>query len=86
MGAQATADILNIAKVEIKANSGEEGKLFGSVTTADVAKAITEATSIEIDRRDLTLDAQIRSLGTYIATVDLHPEVKATINIEVVSV
>lgn len=56
------------------------------MTTADVAKAITEATSIEIDRRDLTLDAQIRSLGTYIATVDLHPEVKATINIEVVSV
>ena len=86
IGAQATADILNIAKVEIKANSGEEGKLFGSVTTADVAKAITEATSIEIDRRDLTLDAQIRSLGTYIATVDLHPEEKATINIEVVSV
>ena len=86
IGAQATADILNIAKVEIKANSGEEGKLFGSVTTADVAKAITEATSIEIDRRDLTLGAQIRSLGTYIATVDLHPEVKATINIEVVSV
>ena len=85
VGAQATADILNPAKVEIKANAGEEGKLFGSVTTADVAKAITTATGIEIDRRDLTLSAQIRALGSYVATIDLHPEVNATVNIEVVA-
>ena len=86
VGAQATADILNPAKVEIKANAGEEGKLFGSVTPTDVAKAITQATGVEIDRRDLTLSAQIRSLGEYSATIELHPEVSATVAINVVTV
>jgi large subunit ribosomal protein L9 len=85
VGALATADILNPAQIEIKANAGEEGKLFGSVTTADVVKAITDGTGVEIDRRDLTLNAQIRALGTYLATIELHPEVNATVNIEVVA-
>lgn len=85
VGAQATADTLNPVKVQIKANAGDEGKLFGSVTTADVAKAITQASGVEVDRRDLSLNQQIRSLGEYQATIELHPEVSATVQIEVVA-
>jgi large subunit ribosomal protein L9 len=84
VGAQAIADVLNPVKVELKANAGEEGKLFGSVTTADVAKAITQATGVEIDKRDLTLNEPIRALGEFVATIELHPEVNATVNLEVV--
>lgn len=54
------------------------------MTTADVAKAITQATGVEIDKRDLTLNEPIRALGEFVATIELHPEVNATVNLEVV--
>ncbi|MFN8016344.1 MAG: 50S ribosomal protein L9 [Acidimicrobiia bacterium] len=85
-GAQETADILNASKITISVNVGEEGKLFGSVTPADVAKEITKATSIDIDRRDITLSSQIKTLGSYSANVELHPEVSASVPVEIVAI
>lgn len=83
-GAQATADTLNAAKITVNVNAGDEGKLFGSVTVADIAKAIHKDAGVEVDRRDITLSSPIKALGDYSATVELHPEVKATVEIKVV--
>lgn len=65
--------------VTIPARAGEEGKLFGSVTTRDVAEGITRALGIEIDRRKIELREPIKALGEYPVTVKLHPRVTATV-------
>ena len=62
---EALASTLIASKVTIAARAGEEGKLFGSVTAADVAGAIAAQTGIEVDRKDVHLDEPIRSLGTH---------------------
>ena len=85
-GALTTADTLNATKVTVNVNAGDEGKLFGSVTTTDIAKAIQKETGVEVDRRDITLSSQIKALGDYKAEVELHPEVKASVEITVVPI
>ncbi len=85
-GALELADKLNATEISIAVNAGDEGKLFGSVTVADVAKAITKASGIEIDRRDVSLSSQIKALGNFSASIELHPEVSANVAIEVVAV
>lgn len=84
-GALETAETLNATSVTIPVNAGEEGKLFGSVTVTDVAKAIAKQTNLEIDRRDVTLSGQIKALGEFSAAVELHPEVTANVAISVVA-
>jgi large subunit ribosomal protein L9 len=69
--------------VVVTARAGEEGKLFGSVTAADIAEALSAETGIAVDRRDIHLDEPIRSVGTHEVTVHLHPEVDPVITIDV---
>jgi large subunit ribosomal protein L9 len=71
------------APVVVMARAGEEGKLFGSVTAADIAEALSAQTAVPIDRRDVHLDEPIRSIGTHEVTVHLHPEVDPVITIDV---
>lgn len=85
-GALELADKLNSTAITISVNAGDEGKLFGSVTVADVAKAITKTSGIEIDRRDISLSSQIKALGNFSAEIELHPEVSANVTIEVIPV
>ena len=80
---EALASTLIASKVPIAARAGEEGKLFGSVTAADVAEAIAAQTGIEVDRKDVHLDEPIRSLGTHDVRVHLFPEVEPVLTIEV---
>jgi large subunit ribosomal protein L9 len=80
---EALASTLIASKVTIAARVGEEGKLFGSVTAADVAGAIAAQTGIEVDRKDVHLDEPIRSLGTHDVRVHLFPEVEPVLTIEV---
>lgn len=61
---------------------GEDDAIFGTVTSADVAEAIQEATQREVDRRDISVP-DINKLGEYQVTIKLHAEVTATINIRV---
>lgn len=61
----------------------EEEKIFGSITSADLAAALAEK-SIEVDRKAIEVDA-VKTLGEYVATVKLHREVKATIHFSVVA-
>jgi len=71
--------------VTITARSGAEGKLFGSVTTMEIAEAVTAQTGIELDRRQLHLDEPIKSLGTHLVPAKLHAEVEFPITVEVVT-
>ncbi|HZB97603.1 MAG TPA: 50S ribosomal protein L9 [Candidatus Sulfotelmatobacter sp.] len=59
----------------IYARTGEGGRLFGSVTNADVAQQLKREAGIDIDRRRIEIDPPIRSLGPHEVTVQLHPEV-----------
>lgn len=69
--------------VTISAKAGAEGKLFGSVTTADLVEAVQAQTGIELDRRRIHLDEPIRSVGTHEVPVKLHADVEFRLTVEV---
>ena len=69
--------------ISIKARAGGEGKLFGSVTTADIADAVQKQTGAEIDRRKISLEEPLKELGPVDLQVRLHPDVVATVHVEV---
>jgi large subunit ribosomal protein L9 len=81
--AEELAGRLTAKPVVVNARAGEDGRLFGSITTADLAEEIGKQTEESVDRRDIHLDEPIRSLGTHEVSVRLHPEVTATISIQV---
>ena len=76
---------LEASPVYISARSGEGGKLFGSVTNSDIARAIEEQLGQAVDRHDVRLDEPIRSLGTHQVTVHLHEDVNASVAVEVIA-
>jgi large subunit ribosomal protein L9 len=83
--AEAVAKTLVPRVVTISARAGAEGKLFGSVTTTEIAEAVAAQTGIEIDRRKLHLDEPIRSVGQHLVPAKLHAEVEFPITVEVVA-
>ena len=72
-------------KVRLPARSGDGGRLFGSVTSTDVVEAVNKAGGPKLDRRLVTLAAPIKALGNHTVTVKVHPEVEATLTLEVVA-
>ena len=82
-GASGLAEQIAAAKITIKAKAGEEDKLFGSVTSMDIADAL-KAEGIEIDKKKIHLDEPIKRLGEYTVTIKLHSEVSAQLNVQVV--
>lgn len=83
--AKALASELSALSVTLPARAGEGGRLFGSVTTSDVVDAVTRAGGPKLDKRRIVLDAPIKALGTHSVTVKVHPEVDATLSVEVVA-
>ncbi len=82
--AQARAERLNGLSVSIACKTGEEGRLFGSVGTSDIADAITRA-GVEVKKQEVRLpEGQLRHTGTFSIELHLHPEVNADISIEIV--
>ena len=71
--------------VTITARASGEGKLFGSVTTTEIAEAVTAQTGVELDRRKLHLDEPIKSLGQHLVPAKLHADVEFPITVEVVA-
>lgn len=69
--------------VVVTARAGDEGKLFGSITAADIAEALSAQAGVQVDRRDVHLDEPIRSVGTHEVTVHLHAEVDPVITVDV---
>lgn len=82
--AEGQAAILTAASLVITARAGNEGRLFGSVTAADVADVIKSATGIEVDRKRVTVP-QIRAVGEHAVTVRLHADVDCSLTVSVVS-
>ncbi len=76
---------LGASPVYISARAGEEGRLFGSVTKTDVARAIEEQLGEAVDRHEVRLDDPIRHLGTHNIEVHLHEEVNAAVTVEVIA-
>ncbi len=83
--AEELAARFNTGPLTVGARAGEGGKLFGSVTSADIVAALLEATGIEIDRRSVMLDDPIRELGEVEVPVRLHPEVVVPLVVAVVA-
>jgi large subunit ribosomal protein L9 len=83
--AQARAEKLNDLEISVVAKAGDEGKLFGSIGTRDIAEAITEA-GIEVEKSEVRLPAGvIRTIGEFDVALQLHPEVIANMKLTVVA-
>jgi large subunit ribosomal protein L9 len=83
--AEVVARTLVPAVIRIQARSGAGGRLFGSVTVADVADAVSTQTGVTLDRRKMHLDEPIKSLGTHEVPVKLHSDVEFRVTVEVVA-
>lgn len=77
--AQEHADLLSKTVLTISQQAGEDGRLFGSVTTQDIVDAIREARGIAVDRRKIHLDEPIKNVGTYMVVVEVSDGVTATV-------
>ena len=83
--AQAIADQLDAPTIQIQARAGEGGRLFVSVTSSDIASAVQAQIGIEVDRRDIAMDEPLKELGVSDLVIRLHPDVTATLHVEVVA-
>jgi len=83
--AEVVARTLVPAVITIPAKAGVEGKLFGSVTAADLIAAVAEQTGVELDRRRVHLEDPIKSLGTHTVPVKLHADVEFPVTVEVIA-
>ncbi|MFF3437729.1 50S ribosomal protein L9 [Streptosporangium sp. NPDC002721] len=83
--AKEVAGQLQALKVVLKTKAGESGRLFGSITTGDVADAVKAAGGPLLDRRRIEIASAIKSLGSHRVSVKLHPEVSASLDVEVVA-
>lgn len=82
--AQETGAKIDDKKIEIAVKVGENGKLFGSVTSKEIGEQIQKQLGFEIDRKKLSLSEPIKSLGTYKISAKIHPKVTATVNVVLV--
>jgi len=81
--AQDFSDRLSKVTLVMKANAGEEGKLFGSVTTMDIAEALKNE-GFDIDKKKISLDEPIKRLGDHTVNVKIHPEITTNVTVQVV--
>ena|SRR5688572_29649306 len=82
--AQAIADKIGDTTLEIAAKMGESGKIFGAVTTLQISDAL-KAKGVDVDRKKISFDQEVKTAGEYTATINLHKEVKHQVRFNVVS-
>lgn len=82
--AEAMAASLSKLRLSFTRKAGEEGKLFGSVTSAEIGRSVVEK-GFEIDRRKVLLDMPLKQLGEHEVKIRLHPEVVAGITVEILA-
>ncbi|HLT58105.1 MAG: 50S ribosomal protein L9 [Limnochordales bacterium] len=82
--AQAAAAKLQGQRIVIRVKAGEGGRLFGSVTSADIAREVERQAGVSLDKRRIELEEPIKAVGTYEVPVKLHPGVQATLAVQVV--
>ncbi len=82
--AKAVAEKLNEKEVKIAVKTGEGGKVFGSVTSKEIAEVIKKDLGVAVDKKKIQLKDPIKGLGGLKVTIKLHPEVTATVSVYVV--
>ncbi len=82
--AKELAVVVEKQKVVIKTKVGADGRLFGSVSTKEIAEATKAQTGLDLDKKKMSLDVPVKALGTYEVVVKLHPQVTAKLNVQVV--
>ena len=82
--ASEVAETLNKSVITIEARTGEDERLFGSVTAANIVSAIERARSIRLDRRRVKLEEPIKSLGTHQVPIQVHGDIEASVKVIVV--
>lgn len=81
--AQETAKKISEVSVKLKAKAGENGKLFGSITSKDVSDALIEQHHIKVDKKKFNMPDGIKTLGTFEIDIKIHPGVVAKLKVEV---
>jgi len=84
LDAQAIADQIGDAVIDLRAKVGESGKIFGAVTTTQLSDAL-RAKGIEVDRKKISFDQEVKTAGEYTASIVLHKEVKHQVRFNVVA-
>jgi large subunit ribosomal protein L9 len=82
--AEETAKMLVGTRVVIAAQAGDEGKLFGSISTTDVVDGVLKFTGVQLDRSTVQMAAPIKSIGLHEVMVKLHPEVEFALTLDVI--
>ncbi|WP_327107951.1 50S ribosomal protein L9 [Nonomuraea glycinis] len=83
--AKEVAGQIGALRVRLTTRAGDSGRLFGSITTGDIAEAVKAAGGPVLDRRRIEIVNPIKSVGSHKVTVKLHPEVSASVDVEVVA-
>ncbi len=81
--AQALKEAVQEKTVTLTAKAGDGGRLFGSVTTMDIAEAVKKELKVELDKRKIVLKDAIKSIGSYTVEAKLHAEVTATFTVQI---
>ncbi|ASS73603.1 50S ribosomal protein L9 [Tumebacillus algifaecis] len=79
------AAVLKETTVILKTKAGDGGRVFGAISTKQIADALKEQKKLNVDKRKILLDEPIKSLGTTVVTVKLHPEVSTEMRVQVVA-
>lgn len=82
--AKAGAEKINGKTLKLSAKAGQKGRIFGSVTAKEIAEELKKQYQVEIDKRKISLDGDIKSFGTYKAEIKLYTGITASINVMVV--
>jgi large subunit ribosomal protein L9 len=83
--AKEVAGQIGALRVRLTTRAGDSGRLFGSITTGDIAEAVKAAGGPTLDRRRIEIVNPIKSVGSHKVTVKLHPEVSASVDVEVLA-
>lgn len=83
--ARLVAASLSTTVIKIAAKAGNEGRLFGSINAAEIAKAVLDQTGVTIDRKSIQVETPLRQLGEHSVTAEIFAEVVATLKLEIVA-
>ncbi|NBU60931.1 MAG: 50S ribosomal protein L9, partial [Actinobacteria bacterium] len=83
--ARLVATSLSTTVIKIAAKAGNEGRLFGSINAAEIAKAVLDQTGVTIDRKNIQVETPLRQLGEHSVTAEIFAEVVATLKLEIVA-
>ena len=84
--AKAVAEVINDKEIKLSVKTGEGGKVFGSVTSKEIAEAIQKEFGVKVDKKKIQLKDAIKGLGGQKVTIKLHPSVLATVSVLVVGI